>query len=72
MTSLLDQAFARASELSADEQDALARWILLEIEQERRWTELFDTTPDALDALASEALSEHHAARSKPLDLSKL
>jgi hypothetical protein len=72
MTSLLDQAFARASELSADEQDALARWILIELEQERRWTELFDRTPDALDDLASEALSEHKAGRSKPLDLSNL
>jgi hypothetical protein len=39
MTRLLEEAFARVSELPADAQDELARWLLSELESERRWSE---------------------------------
>ena len=41
MTTLLQQAFDKASELPSVEQDRFARFILAELESERRWTELF-------------------------------
>lgn len=41
MTSLLKEAFDVASSLPADRQDAIAKLILAEIEDERRWDEAF-------------------------------
>ena len=61
MTELLTRAFQAAERLPTQEQDALARWILDELESERRWTEAFAASPDALARLADEALAEHHA-----------
>ena len=69
MTQLLDEAFARAGELPQAEQDRFARFLLAELESERRWAELF-TRPeseDLLEGLADEALTEHHAGRTGPL-----
>ncbi len=37
MTELLQQAFARASELPQEEQDRFARFLLAELESERQW-----------------------------------
>jgi hypothetical protein len=67
MTELLTKAFAEASRLSAEEQDALAVWILEEIETERQWDEAFARSADALARLADEALAEHRAGRTKEL-----
>ena len=39
MTKLLEQAFARASELPQEEQDKFARFLLAGLESERRWAE---------------------------------
>jgi hypothetical protein len=68
MTQLLEQAFAKASELNEAEQNALARWILEELESEHRWEELFANSQDELASLAKEALDEHHKGKTKPLD----
>jgi hypothetical protein len=70
MTRLLEEAFARVSELPADAQDELARWLINELESERRWTELFAKSGDALAHLAEEALAEHR--RGETLDPEKL
>jgi hypothetical protein len=72
MTRLLEEAFARVSELPADAQDELARWLLSELESERRWTELFAESGDALARLAEEALAEHRRGETQPLDPEKL
>ncbi|HEX2204692.1 MAG TPA: hypothetical protein VHG91_15390 [Longimicrobium sp.] len=68
MTSLLEQAIRAAQALPETEQDAIAAAILAEIEDEQRWTAAFERSADALEALADEALAEHRAGRTLPLD----
>ena len=62
MTKLLEQAFAQASELPQEEQDKFARFLLAELESERRWAELF-ARPESdtlLERMADAAIAEHH------------
>jgi hypothetical protein len=68
MTELLEQAFEEATNLPADEQDALARWMLAELRSERRWAEAFARSADELARLAGEALVERRAGRSHEPD----
>ena len=68
MTSALEKAFAEAAKLPPDEQDVLAQWILAELALDRRWDEAFASSQDALAQLADEALAEHRAGRTEPLD----
>lgn len=68
MTTDLEKAFAEAAKLPEDEQNAFAEWILREIASERRWDEAFASSADALAELADEALAEHRAGRTDPLD----
>ena len=72
MTKLLEKAFHEAAKLSEEEQDALARALLDELASERRWDELFASSPDLLDELANEALEEHRAGRTEELDPKRL
>ena len=58
MTTMLEKAFAEASRLPDIEQNALARWLLDEIESERKWDNLFAESEDELARLALEALAE--------------
>ena len=70
MTELLQQAFDRASELPENQQDEFARFLLAELGSERRWDELFGR-PESDELLASwadDALEEHRAGRTRPLD----
>jgi hypothetical protein len=68
MTELLERAFDEAAKLPRDEQDRLAASILEELAAERRWTQSFATSADALSSLADEALAERRAGKTKPLD----
>jgi hypothetical protein len=65
MTSALEKAFekafAEAAKLPEREQEALAQWILAELESDRRWDEAFAASADSLAQLADEALAEHRA-----------
>jgi len=63
MTGLLQKAIAELEKLPDDEQDALANWILAELNSEQRWAALFDQSQDVLAMLADEALAEHHAGK---------
>lgn len=54
--------------MSQEEQDALARWLLEELASERRWAAAFAQRPDLLGQLADEALAEHRAGHTVPLD----
>ena len=65
MNQLLQEAFERAAKLREGEQDRFARFLLAELESERRWAELFASTEseDLLECLADEALSEHPTRR---------
>ena len=69
MNQLLHEAFERLSELPKAEQDRFARFLLAELESERKWADLFARTEseDMLEHLADEALAEHRAGRTRPL-----
>lgn len=68
MTDLLEKAFAEAARLPEPEQEALAAWLLEELESERRWQELFSRSADRLAELANEARAEHRARQTQALD----
>lgn len=67
MTRLLKQALGEVAKLPAPEQDAVAALVLEELASEKRWSESFAKSQDALARLAEEALAEHAAGRTKPL-----
>ena len=72
MTKLLKKAFEEAAKLPDEDQDALGQAVLAELASERRWDELFARSTDVLSELAEEALAEHRAGRTKPLDPDRL
>lgn len=73
MGRLLEQAIAEAHQLPEDEQEAIGAWLLAEIESERKWDELFSRPPSAaLERMAAEALEEHRAGLTTPLDPDRL
>lgn len=67
MTKLLEQAFSQASRLSAEEQDAFARFVMAELRSEAKWAEVFASSQDELASLAQEAAADYKAGRTKPL-----
>lgn len=74
MTDQLTAAFAEASLLTAEEQDALAAIIHKEIAADRRWNELFadPASHGLLDRLADDALAERYAGRTRKLDVNDM
>jgi hypothetical protein len=72
MTSLLEEAFAKAEHLPPEEQDALAALVLAEIASERRWEEAFAQSQEQLVRLADEALAEFQEGKTELLDEEKL
>ncbi len=74
MNQLLQKAFEKAAQLPQEEQDKFARFMLVELESEQRWAELFSRpeSEDLLERLADEALAAHRAGRTQPLDAEKL
>ena len=73
MGKLLEQAIEAAHKLGDDEQEAIGAWLLVEMESERRWNELFARSPSAaLERLAAEALEDHRSGRTTPLDPDQL
>ena len=68
MTQALSSAVAEAAKLPPDEQDVLAAILLEEIPSEQRWSQSFTNSQDVLESLASEALAEFKAGKTKPLD----
>jgi hypothetical protein len=59
MTKLLERAFKEASKLPEIEQNAFAKWVMEEIESERKWEKTFAGSEDVLDKLADEALAAY-------------
>ncbi|MHB1377220.1 MAG: hypothetical protein ACYCXB_07350 [Candidatus Humimicrobiaceae bacterium] len=72
MTKLLERAFKEASRLSEVEQNALAKWVLEELEAEGRWEKTFAGSEDILDRLADEAIAAHKNGKTNPLDIEAL
>jgi hypothetical protein len=68
MTELLEQAIAKLKTLPTDKQDAIATLILEELEEDRRWDESFERSPDLLAKLAAEAMAEYRAGKTQELD----
>jgi hypothetical protein len=68
MTKALEKAFEAASRLPAREQDEVTAAILEELDADERWEAAFARPQDALGRLADEALEEHRAGRTEPLD----
>ena len=67
MTQLLEEALSEVAKLPPAEQDALAAILMHALASERRWTESFSQSQDALARLAGEALAEDRAGLTKPL-----
>ena len=72
MTKLLERVIAEVSKLPEAEQDAIAAWLLEELESERRWEKSLGDSHSVLESLAEEALDEHRLGRSQELDPDKL
>ena len=68
MTELLEQAIIKLKNLPASQQNAMATMILEELEDEQRWDEAFERSPDKLALLAAEAMAEYRAGKTQPLD----
>ena len=68
MTKTLQKVIDEVSLLPADEQEAFAAWMLYELKSEQRWNELFAQSQDMLAKMADEALAEHNAGKTLPLD----
>jgi hypothetical protein len=72
MTKLLERAFKKASKLPEVEQNALAKWVMEELEAESKWEKAFAGSEDVLDKLADEALAAHKRGKTKPLNIKAL
>lgn len=74
MNQHLKQAFQKASQLPEAEQTRFARFLLAELEANRQWQALFSRpeSEDLLERLADEAVSDHRAGLTSPLDPEKL
>ncbi|MBA4419397.1 MAG: hypothetical protein C0392_16055 [Syntrophus sp. (in: bacteria)] len=72
MTKLLERAFDEVSKLPEIEQNAFAKWVIEELETERKWEKAFAGSEDILDRLADEALAAHKQGKTKPLSIEKL
>ena len=72
MTHLLNQAFQEASKLPDMQQNIIAKWLLDELLVEKKWDSLFTESEDFLASLADEALIQHRAGKTQPLDLDTL
>ena len=70
MNQPLQDAFNRAAELPPEAQDRFARFLLAELEADRQWDQLFDQpeSDELLSRLANEALADHRAGATTPLD----
>jgi hypothetical protein len=72
MTKLLEKAFKEASRLPEIQQNTLAKWLLEELEADKKWEKMFAGSEDILDSLANEALEAHRQGKTKPLDTKTL
>ncbi len=72
MTNLLEKAYEEASRLPEVEQNALAKWMLDELNSERQWAKAFAESEDVLERLAVEALEDTRRGETVPLDPNRL
>ncbi len=65
MTKLVEQAFAKVSELPEQEQNEIATLILKEIADEEKWQKSFTNSQTQLEILAEEALQEYKQGKTR-------
>lgn len=53
MTPLLDEAIAEVEQLSPDDQDEFARWMLAELANRREWEATLMAQVESLEAMAA-------------------
>ena len=68
MTKALEEVLRQVSKLPEAEQDALAEAIKAEIGAEKDWDNSFAGSLGVLERLADEAIADHRAGRTKPID----
>ena len=64
----MEKAFEEVSKLPESEQNSWASIWLEELADEKRWDEKLAGSLDVLDQLADEALNEHRAGTTRPLE----
>lgn len=72
MTKLLEKVFKEVSKLPEVDQNEIAKWLIKELEVERKWEQAFGESEDILDQLADEALEAHRQGKTTSLDIDKL
>jgi hypothetical protein len=72
LVSLIQQKFAANTSLIPGELLTMMKEIQEELEDERRWDELFARSPEVMERLAEEARTERKAGRTRELDPDKL
>jgi len=68
MIERLERAVAAVSQLPADAQEHFAQLIFEELDDERRWSEAFAESQDALANMARKALDEYRTGQTQELD----
>jgi hypothetical protein len=72
ITKKIERVLVKIRELPAEEQNALADWILEELEDDLRWQEKFSQSQTILAKMADQALKDRVCGKTQPLDLSAL
>ena len=72
MTTLLQEAFDKASKLPPGTQDLLAREILEEIEGEARWDETLTNSQPLLEKMAQRALEKQRDGKTRQAGFDEL
>jgi hypothetical protein len=72
MTTLLETAFEKASELSDIEQNRFAKLFIEEIQSEKKWDSLFSESEDLLSDMADMALDDYKNNNTTPLTQKQL
>ncbi len=68
MTELMGKVFEVLRSLPEDQQDAVARFVLSELEDDRKWSETSRKHAEELRKLADEAADDFRAGRTSELD----
>jgi hypothetical protein len=68
MGKLFERAIHEAQALPDQDQEAIGAWLLAEIDSERRWDGMFAQPSNAIEEMADEALRDHEAGLTTPLD----
>jgi hypothetical protein len=68
VTTLLQEAFAKAAALPPAEQEVLAARLLAELTEEDEFDRAIAASGENLKALARQALADHRAGKTQPLD----